>query len=402
MNLEVAIKPRTVALFLGIVAIYLAAQSLFGEYINTTVLQGRFGTVPALILDEFSVNAEQTIPTWFQVLLLFVISVLLALIARAKWSARDRFAAYWTALAVIFLYLSMDEAAAIHEIFADPLQNAFHSSGVLAFGWQILAAPLVIIFGLVFLRFLFHLPPRTRNLFILAGVLYVGGALVIDGISASVLPSDSELTLEYLAIGTIEELFEMAGMVVFIYTLLAYMTEMGYGLLIRPHVAESQPGATISPEPSVKPSGLLSRSRQLGRLAVIAVVLIVGMNAALVYWAVTQDSPSAAVASDSSSVYQAIIDQFPETGLVVTHLNGPFDAEHLASRQLAASLLAAFKQVMVVTLPATHEAIFVAGETLPFDRSALSDVVRSTGETQFVIFDTPAVRQVVGSIQPPK
>jgi hypothetical protein len=417
MMLEITARPRRIALILGIVAIYLAAQSIFGEYINTNVLHGRFSSVPALVLDEFSVNAEQTIPTWFQVLLLFVISVLLAVIARAKRASKDAYTPYWAALAIMFVYLSMDEAAAIHEIVSDPLHAAFQTTGILAFGWQILAAPLVIIFGLIFLRFLFHLPPRTRNLFILAGALYVGGALVTDAVSASLLPSDNELSLQYLAVGTLEELLEMAGMVVFIYTLLAYIAEMQVGLIVRSAsvtqqpfdrvtdargVGPIQPDAAVAAEQPTNRAARNSQSRRVRRLTILAVLLIVGMNAALVYWAMTQDSPLAAEATDTVPVYQAIIEQFPANGLVVTHLNSRFDAENASSRQFAASLLTTFRQVMVIVLPPTGESIFVAGDSLPFDRGALSDVVRSTGEAQFIIFDTPAVRQIVGNNQAPK
>ena len=46
-------------------------------------------------------------------------------------------------------------------------------------------AGLALIFTLLYLRFLFHLPPRIRNLFILAGVCYVGGAVIVEAISAN-------------------------------------------------------------------------------------------------------------------------------------------------------------------------------------------------------------------------
>src|SRR5437762_1529194 len=108
MRLEHAIKPRTVGLILALVALCLAAQSIFGEYILTSVLHHNTDSVPALILDDFSVNAEQTIPTWYSVILLLIAAVLLAAIAQVKLARREKFRWYWLGLAIIFLYLSID------------------------------------------------------------------------------------------------------------------------------------------------------------------------------------------------------------------------------------------------------------------------------------------------------
>ena len=91
-----------------------------------------------------------------------------------------------------------------------------------------MAAPLVILFALVYLRFLLHLPAGTRNLFILAGGLYVGGALIVDAVGANEWFQDKGITLAYLATGTLEELLEMQGVVVFIFALLRYLVSMNY------------------------------------------------------------------------------------------------------------------------------------------------------------------------------
>jgi hypothetical protein len=382
MNLEYSIRPRAVALVLGIISLYLAVQSIFGEYINTVVLHGQYNSVPALILDEFSVNAEQTIPTWYQVLLLFAASVLLALITYAKRAGKDHYSRYWAALAIIFLYLSMDESAAIHEIFSDPLHNALNTSGYLAFGWQVAAVPLVIIVGLLFLRFLLSLPPRTRNLFILAGGMYITGAVVVDAISAKSLPPGGELTLQYLAIGTIEELLEMMGQVTFIYALLSTLAEMQHGFLFR-----SQFAPQTVPMPRV-----LSFARPI----LFTLVIIAALNLGLVYWAVTQGTSALSPVTNPVPVYQAIIEGFPTDQILVTHLHGVFGSDDVAALNYAASLLSQFDMVMVVTVPSAQSITFIAGDILPFDRQSLSEFLLSKGEIEFVIFDTSAVRTLAG------
>jgi hypothetical protein len=404
MTLNFELRPRLIALVLGIIAIYLSAQSLFGEYILQNVLHGGSDSVPALLLDEFSVNAEQTIPTWFQVVMLLSIAVLLAAIALAKRTEKDRYAPYWTALAAIFLYLSMDEGAAIHEIVSEPLHTAFHTGGLLAFGWQILAAPLVIIVGLLFLRFVLHLPSGTRNLFMLAGVLYVGGALVVDAISASQVPASGELTLSYLAIGTLEELLEMLGMIVFIYALLSYIAAMHYEYAFRsrPAPVSEHPASAIAEGGPASVAGRTIPPRPVIRLALLGLTLIVGINLALVYWAVSQDAASVAAPNAPTSIYQAIIDQFKGDGLVISQVGGVFGGDNLTARQAASSLLTTFANVMVVSFPASDSTMVVAGNALPFDRNKLTEFLRMNGETQFIVFDTPAVRQIVGNVQSPK
>jgi hypothetical protein len=150
-------------------------------------------------------------------------SLLIALLTRAKRLNGDRYVAHWFGLALLFVYLSIDESAAIHERLSEPLRTALNTSGSLRFAWVLVGAPLALVIALLYLRFLFHLPARTRNLFVLAGALYVAGALIVDPISANWYTPDEGITLTYWAIGTVEELMEMLGVVVLIYALLSYL-----------------------------------------------------------------------------------------------------------------------------------------------------------------------------------
>lgn len=80
-----------------------------------------------------------------------------------------------------------------------------------------------MIFLLGFLGFIKALPQKTRNLFIKAGTLYVGGALgmeLIDGYYAKIYAQNN---ITYFVLTTIEESLEMFGILVFIYALLSYI-----------------------------------------------------------------------------------------------------------------------------------------------------------------------------------
>jgi hypothetical protein len=76
----------------------------------------------------------------------------------------------------------------------------------------------------------------VRLLFIASGVVYVGGALGVESISAAFFEayragSISNLAFERLT--DIEELLEMAGVLLFIYTLLTYIKNVFNRIEIR-------------------------------------------------------------------------------------------------------------------------------------------------------------------------
>lgn len=400
MRLESAINPRKIGVLLALIAIYLAAQSLIVEYVEDQVADT--GVSPSFILaiDLFSVNAEQTIPTWYSATNLFVTSVLLWMIVAAKRASRDRYTRYWVGLALGFLYLSIDEGAVIHEVLADWIQQEFDFTGYLAFGWQVVAVPLVIIIGVFYLRFLFQLPSHTRYRFVAAGALYIGGTLVLDAVSANQWDNDGSITFRYLTIGTLEELFEMLGVVTMIYALLSYTVEMRYTFVLH-----SPTGAQDNPEPvpndMVAPTLSLRdmlRSIVLRRSVIGFTLLIVGLNLTLLHWASRQEAtPGSTILNPAISV-PAMLDQLVVDDVVVTRMPGQF-IDNPTSHQVVVALLLQFDEVIVVTSASTGSSFALAADELPFDRKRLAEVLHANGETQFVIFDTPAVKAIVGTLQ---
>jgi spermidine synthase len=223
MPFTFSINPRKIASTLAVIAVLLAGVSILGEYVTENVIADQSESVLYQLIDLSSVNAEGTLPTWYSTMLLLMAAVLLAAIAFSKQASGDRYRFHWTGLSLIFLYLSIDEGIAIHEIFSDGFSTIIEAAGYLTFPWIIAGIPLVIVFALLYLHFLLHLPALIRNLFIVAGMLYVGGAVVIEAISANQYDIGGGVHFFYLAIATVEELFEMLGVVVLIYALLTYI-----------------------------------------------------------------------------------------------------------------------------------------------------------------------------------
>lgn len=217
---RLSFTPFNLALSLFIGIVILTILSVFGHAVQYFYGEDVFVEYVRL----FNLSGEGNIPAWFSALGLMVCAGLLAFIAAEKASRRDRrFINNWRLLAVIFLYISIDEAAQIHELLIDPIRLALGVGGFLYFAWVIPFSILLIIFLIAYIPFLRHLPKEIRFLFIFAGAVYVGGALGIELVSGYVFDYYPEATLVRGGLATLEEFMEMTGITLFIYSLLTYL-----------------------------------------------------------------------------------------------------------------------------------------------------------------------------------
>ncbi|QDT98873.1 hypothetical protein [Gimesia aquarii] len=179
-----------------------------------------FGIVPLLYVDY-----EANLPTWYSSMALLVASFVLCLIALSKRFQGDRYTFHWFFLSGLFFLLSIDEVATIHECAIEPMRRLIDARGVLHYAWVIPGGIFVLIVGAMMLRFLIALPSRTRNLFLTAGAVFVGGAIGVEMISAYHAYSHGEKNLLYALIITFEEAMEMLGVIIFIHASLEYLCE---------------------------------------------------------------------------------------------------------------------------------------------------------------------------------
>ncbi|MDI1463548.1 hypothetical protein QEZ54_21430 [Catellatospora sp. KI3] len=176
----------------------------------------------------FNVDKEKNLPTWFSSAVLMLAACVLWQIGTEARTAGRRYVRHWRALSLVFAVLSLDEVAQAHEVAS--------RSGVLELGsasylsWMVFVAPLVLAFAVSYLRFLFHLPVRTRWLIVLAGCVYVGGAMGMEAVGAFLGrdPDTGEMQaglpyLQYLLAASAEELMEMLGAVLFAYAATDYL-----------------------------------------------------------------------------------------------------------------------------------------------------------------------------------
>jgi hypothetical protein len=214
------LSPKKICRFLLVVIAFLILSSCLAQigvyFLSQSTSTDYSGRI--LNLDE-----EANIPSLYSALTLVLCSILLALISYLEKVVGSRYAGYWKALSLLFLFLSLDEAVSIHETLVLLLRLALNTSGFLNFTWVVLGSIFLAVFLLGFWRFIKALPQKTRNLFIQAGILYVGGTLGVDLIGEYYTNVYGENTIAYLTITTIEESLEMLGIVIFIYALLSYI-----------------------------------------------------------------------------------------------------------------------------------------------------------------------------------
>ena len=387
IQLKCVIRPSKVAAILGFVSLYLAAQSLFNEYLIEKVLNQGNNVIATTLLDLFSVNLESSIPTWYTVVLLFASALLLGVIAWASWRSKDRLRYYWAGLSILFAYLSIDEGAAIHEIFSDPLQTIFHSTGYFSFGWEIIAIPLLLLFSVLYLPFVFQLAPHSRYLFVASGLVYVAGALIFEAVSANRWFLDRGITFAYLAIGTVEELFEMLGVVLFIYALLAYIAAN-----LQPHglsfiISEDRTVADLKIAAS-KTAGEARFGPRRWRLTSIIGFILLGNIVIFLGAKFLQQGSAATLLTEPVPFYQKIIDQYSGQGVIVLRVEGAFIPGNPVAQRVTDSLLVLFNDVTVVGLPDENFSIAFASSTvLPFNKDNLQAILLANQDEGFVIFD---------------
>lgn len=170
----------------------------------------------------FRLDEESNLPTFYSALSLGFCSLLLSVIAYKKRANNSRYTKHWKFLAVLFFIMAIDEIAMMHEILT-VLREPLNASGVFYFTWIIPAFIFLLVFSVAFISFLKALPKKIRTLFMLSGMIYVGGAIGVEMIGGYHSQMYGENNFAYGMITTIEESLEMMGILVFIYSLLFYL-----------------------------------------------------------------------------------------------------------------------------------------------------------------------------------
>ncbi len=102
----------------------------------------------------------------------------------------------------------------------------------------------------------------------------------------------------------------------------------------------------------------------------------------------------------SAPFFEQVAQRLSPNGVFSVNLTSVFGRDDWVSRRITAGLLQQFDEVMVVTPQSVGWSFAYAGSPLPFSRAQVEDALRQSGEAQFVIYETPAVRVFVGDAPP--
>ncbi len=165
-------------------------------------------------LRQIGLDTEHSLGSWWSSLMMAGCALLMLLLGASQRMIDKRIATGWTLLAVLFLGMSLDESVSFHELMIDPLRNQFDLGGLLFFSWIIPAFLLCIGVAIYFLPFLRAIPPIYATWMIIAGGLYVAGALGMEAIGGFFADRDGNKSFGYIASTTLEESLEILALTV--------------------------------------------------------------------------------------------------------------------------------------------------------------------------------------------
>jgi hypothetical protein len=213
-----SVRPRSVALRLGLVVVVLVGISVA---LNIGKVAGL--GIPTWLVDLFRLNQEENAPSFFSGLLLAWSSTLSYVTFKKENAARRPRSHVWLFLSPLLLFLSFDELFGVHELLIDVVAGSFELPRFLQFAWEPVYAILVLVVGALFWPLWRSQTNRLRLILAISAVCFVGGALGFETLGG-IAYEGTEGDIVYGLLYTVEESLEMIGVVVFIYGLLLIMS----------------------------------------------------------------------------------------------------------------------------------------------------------------------------------
>lgn len=168
---------------------------------------------------HINLDSEHSVPAWWSSAMMFASAVIMYAFSRLNQGRGLYHSTIWFPLAVVFFFLSLDEAAGFHESIMEPLRNLLDLQGIIYFAWVIPAFFALIGFGLIILRPFLALPRTVQIQFAICGVIYVSGAMGMELIGGNLTANGEGASAAYSLSIIIEEGMEIIGLTLFLLSL---------------------------------------------------------------------------------------------------------------------------------------------------------------------------------------
>jgi hypothetical protein len=194
-------------------------------FLQTVVIEADRGQSVAA---AFDMGRESSIPTWYAEAILLLLAVVLAVAAAHAHTMRSTDARYWFGLAIVALYMSIDEGSELHEKAVSPTRDLLGlERGFFRFAWVIPFTAIAVALVAVCYRFWRRLPERTRRYLAFGALLFVVGAVFFEMLEGEIASGGHDWGgrggYAYLAAVTIEEALEFLGVILAISGMLDYL-----------------------------------------------------------------------------------------------------------------------------------------------------------------------------------
>ncbi|MDP8942594.1 MAG: hypothetical protein M3N16_00490 [Actinomycetota bacterium] len=146
---------------------------------------------------------------------------------------RRRYAGHWTALALLFVVLSADETAKLHELSTGPLRDALDIGGALHYAWVVPGIALAAGCAAVYGRFVLGLPRPIRRLVVGAAAVYLTAALGLELVEGLLGRWETDESLGLGLVGTFQETGEMLGILVFLRAMVLHLESLSPEIALR-------------------------------------------------------------------------------------------------------------------------------------------------------------------------
>lgn len=215
----------------------LTALNLVGVYIRSFT---EWEEVKEHLVRLVYFDAEQNIPSFFSSLILLVSALLLMYITYVNKQQGQHYR-HWLGLAVLFVFLSVDEAVSLHEILIGPVRMLLTFEGFFYFAWVVPYGVFTLLLFFFYFKFLMQLPRRVRFLMVLSGIFFVSGAVLLEMVGGNYYSSNGyKMDYTFSLIATVEEFMEMLGVSFFIYSLLVHIQTALHGYPVKMKVKQKE------------------------------------------------------------------------------------------------------------------------------------------------------------------
>lgn len=170
--------------------------------------------------NRFDLDDEASIPTWVSQFMLSFAAILAFVVARMSEGKRRL---TWYFVSLIVILASMDEVARLHELAVQSIHVKYYGGAgttVIQNAWLIILPFVLAVTALVMFVLAKALPKRTLKILIIAGLIYLVGALGVEIISSGMNPNSWTYTT---LITALEEGLELIGTALLVFCIADYM-----------------------------------------------------------------------------------------------------------------------------------------------------------------------------------